>query len=102
MAAASISSTPEPKSSLTPPTSARTDETPGESKNQYDDEHRMLELLDYPTDDTTDELVRQVEGITLEQYAEKYFNFDRKGMFGKRTKMEQILARKAEVIQKET
>jgi hypothetical protein len=32
------------------------------------------------------------------QYAEKHFNFDRKGMFGKRTTMEKILSWKAEMI----
>lgn len=95
----------EPKPSLTPSTSARAPtstvqeaDSAGSKRQEPEDVHRMLELLDYPTTETTEELIRQVEGITLEQYAEKYFNFDRKGMFGKRTTMEKILSWKLDVI----
>ncbi|CAM9360042.1 unnamed protein product, partial [Ectocarpus fasciculatus] len=44
------------------------------------------------------ELVAQTEGHSMEDYGNKYFNFDRKGLFGKRTTIEKLLGWKDELI----
>ena len=50
-------------------------------------------------DDMTDEqLVKMCEGHTMEDYGTKYFNLDRKGIFGKKTTIEKILNWKDELI----
>ena len=49
-------------------------------------------------DKTTEELVDQVVGLNMEQYGEKFFNFDRKGMFKGRTTIDKLLSWKAELI----
>jgi myosin-7 len=55
-------------------------------------------ILGMGSKQTTDDLIKQVEGISISQYAERYFNFDRKGIFGKRTTMDKILSWKPDVI----
>lgn len=49
-------------------------------------------------DKTTEELVEQVNGMTMEQYGEKFFNFERKGLFKGRTTIDKLLNWKAELI----
>jgi hypothetical protein len=72
----------------------------GDLKDVRDDptDRKKTSVLLYSDDKTTAELIDQVTGITIEQYADKFFNFDRKGIFKSRTTVEKILTWKAELI----
>ena len=59
---------------------------------------RTIQRILERDDKTTAELVDQVQGITIEQYGEKFFNFDRKGIFKSRTTIDKLLSWKHEVI----
>lgn len=68
------------------------------STSSYPVAVRTIQRILARDDKTTAELVDQVQGITLEQYGEKFFNFDRKGIFKSRTTIEKLLSWKNEVI----
>jgi hypothetical protein len=57
-------------------------------------------LMDYIKDDesSTAELIKLSEGHSMEDYGAKYFNLDRKGIFGKKSTIEKVLGWKDELI----
>jgi hypothetical protein len=55
-------------------------------------------LFPVKDDITTAALIDQAEGSSMEDYGTKYFNFDRKSLFGKKTTVEKLLGWKDEQI----
>lgn len=70
----------------------------GDLENSMVEESKPKRMLMYSDDKPTEELIEQVTGISFDQYADKFFNFDRKGIFKSRTTVDKLLTWKPDLI----